>query len=115
MGAGSVTYNDGKDTSAAAAAAKAADVAIVFVATLSHEGGDRASLSLDDGGPANNQNALVAAVAAAQPNTVVVVTTPGAILMPWSKSVKAIVTNFLPGQQAGNAIADVLFGAVNPG
>jgi len=110
-----VTYNAGKDdVAAAAAAAKAADVAIVFVATLSHEGGDRASLSLDDGGPTNNQNALVAAIAAAQPNTIVVVTTPGAILMPWSKSVKAIVTNFLPGQQAGNAIADVIFGAVNP-
>jgi beta-glucosidase len=43
-----------------------------------------------------------------------VVTTPGAILMPWSKSVKGILTNFLPGQQAGNAIADVLFGDVNP-
>jgi beta-glucosidase len=65
-----ITYNDGKDTTAAATAAKAADIAIVFVATLSHEGGDRASLSLDDGGPTNNQNALVAAVAAAQPNTI---------------------------------------------
>ena len=39
---------------------------------------------------------------------------PGAILMPWSPKVKAIVTNFMPGQQAGNAIADVLTGAVNP-
>jgi hypothetical protein len=35
------------------------DVAIVFVGTLSHEGGDRDSLSLDDGGPEKNQNALI--------------------------------------------------------
>jgi beta-glucosidase len=39
---------------------------------------------------------------------------PGAILMPWSTKVKAIVTNFMPGQQAGHAIADVLTGVVNP-
>ena len=45
----SVTYNDGTDLKAAAAAASAADVAIVFVGTVSSEGGDRASLSLNDG------------------------------------------------------------------
>ena len=39
---------------------------------------------------------------------------PGAILMPWADKVKAIVTNFMPGQQAGNSIADVLTGKVNP-
>jgi len=100
-------------------------------------GGDRASLSLDDGGPANNQNALISAVATANPNTIVVVSTPGAILMPWSTEVKSITSittpnpkpdpdpnwspevksiliNFMPGQQAGNAVADVIFGAVNP-
>jgi hypothetical protein len=51
-----LSYTPGfNDTAAAAAAAKAADVAIVFVGTLSHEGGDRDSLSLDDGGPEKNQ------------------------------------------------------------
>ena len=110
-----VTYTQGfDDLEGAAAAAKAAEVAIVFVGTLSHEGGDRASLSLDDGGPKNNQNALIEAVAAANSNTVVVMAVPGAVLMPWSSKVKAIVTNFMPGQQAGHAIADVLTGAVNP-
>ena len=109
-----LSYADGKDLEKAAAVAKAADVSIVFVGTLSHEMADRASLSLDDGGPSNNQNALIDAVPAANPNTVVVMAIPGAILMPWAPKVKAIVTNFMPGQQAGHAIADVLTGAVNP-
>jgi len=34
--------------------------------------------------------------------------------LPWANDVSAIITNFMPGQQAGNAIADVLFGKVNP-
>ena len=124
-GKGKVVFNDGTDIAAAAAAAAAADVAIVFVGTLSSEGSDRASLSLDDGcdynpksdtqckGNSKQQNALVAAVAkAAGKKTAVVASVPGAILMPWSKDVAAVLTNFLPGQQAGNAIADVLFGKV---
>ena len=73
--------------------------AIVFAGTLSSEGRDRASLSLDDGlSGANAQNALIAAVAAAQKDTVVVLTVPGAILCPWNSAVKAIITNFMPGK-----------------
>ncbi|MFB1030338.1 MAG: glycoside hydrolase family 3 C-terminal domain-containing protein, partial [Thauera sp.] len=68
--------------------------------TLSPEGGDRASLSLNDGGPEKEQNALIEAVAAGNLNTIVVMAVPGAILMPWADKVKAIVTNFMPGQQA---------------
>merc|ERR1712176_593837 len=112
------------DIDAAAALATFADYAIVFVGTLSHEGGDRSSLSLDDGcdadaygqceGNAHNQNAMVAAVAKANAKTIVVASVPGAVLMPWSNDVAAILTNFMPGQQAGHAIADVLFGKVNP-
>jgi len=112
---GSITYNNGSDTAAAAAVAAAADVAIVFTGTLSSEGSDRASLSLDTGlSYATNQNELIAAVAAAQKETVVVLTVPGAILCPWNAAVKGIVTNFMPGQQCGNAITDVLLGNVNP-
>jgi len=119
-----VTGNDGTDIDAAAKAAASADYAIVFAGTLSHEGGDRASLSLDDGcdkdkynqcdGNAHNQNALIEAVGKANANTIVVLSVPGAILLPWANTVPAILTNFMPGQQAGNAIADVLFGKVNP-
>mmetsp|Transcript_9552 Transcript_9552/g.18119 ORF Transcript_9552/g.18119 Transcript_9552/m.18119 type:complete len:717 (+) Transcript_9552:36-2186(+) len=122
-----VSYDDGTDLDSAAKIAAASDYAIVFVGTLSHEGGDRASLSLDDGcdtssqsnqcqGNRNKQNALIEAVAAVNPRTIVVCSIPGSILMPWStnENITSIVTNFLGGQQAGNAIADVLFGDVNP-
>lgn len=122
-----VSFNNGTDIAAAVELASSADVAIIFVATLSQEGRDRDSLSLDDGcvvnereyndqckGNGDRQNELVAAVAAANPKTVVVASVPGAVLMPWSGDVAAILTNFMPGQQAGFAIADVLFGVVNP-
>jgi beta-glucosidase len=122
-----VAFNNGTDIDAAAQLARSSDYAIVFVATLSSEGKDRVSLSLDDGcevnekeygdqckGNAKQQNVLVAAIAAANAKTIVVASVPGAVLMPWSGKVAAVLTNFMPGQQAGNSIADVLFGVVNP-
>lgn len=45
---------------------------------------------------------------------VVVAATPGALLTPWAKDIKALLVNFMPGQEGGNAIADVIFGDVNP-
>ena len=104
-----VTYNDGSDAGAAAAAAKAADVAIVFGYATSGEGSDRKDLSLED-----NIDALVPAVAAANPRTAVVMSVPGPILTPWRDAVPAILTNFLPGELVGDALADVLFGDVAP-
>jgi hypothetical protein len=59
-------------------------------------------------GSIKDQDALIEAVAAAQPNTIVVMTVPGATLMPWSPKVKALLTNFMPGQQCGNAITCAL-------
>jgi len=120
-----VGFSDGTNLDEAVALAKGADYAIVFVGTVSSEGRDRASLSLDDGcepyrgehqceGNNKKQNAMITAIAQANKKTIVVASVPGAVLMPWSPSVAAILTNFMPGQQAGNAIADVLFGAVNP-
>jgi len=102
-----VDFHDGKDLKEAAALAKEADFALVFVGALSAEGSDRASLSLEG-------DDLVRAVAQVNSKVIVVASVPGAILMPWSGDVAAILTNFMPGQQAGNAIADVLFGKVNP-
>ena len=109
-----VLFDDGACSQRAAGLAQQSDVTIVFLGTLSSEGSDRGSLSLDVGIPWQKQNELVDAIAAQSTETVVVVTTPGAVLLPWSQKVKAILTNFMPGQQAGNAIADILFGHVNP-
>ncbi|CAE8712230.1 unnamed protein product, partial [Polarella glacialis] len=115
-GAGAqVDFHDGSDVQSAAELAAACDYAIIFVGTLSAEGEDRTSLSIDSGSNYNQQNALVSAVAAvAGKKTIVVASVPGAVLMPWSGDVAAILTNFMPGQQGGNAVADVLFGKVNP-
>eukprot|EP00937_MAST-01D_sp_MAST-1D-sp2_P002356 g2356.t1 len=105
-----VVYDDGSDAARASQAAAAADVAIVFVATTSHEGADRGSLSFDGGA-----DGLVAAVAAAAGNrTVVAAVAPGAFLTPWRADVGAIVASFMPGQEYGNALVDVLLGTVNP-
>ena len=100
------------DRAAAIAAAGAAEVALVFVGpgtTAETEGTDRASMRLPD-----DQNALVEAIAAANPNTVVCVNAGGPVEMPWAGKVKAIVQCWLPGQEGGHAVAQVLTGAVNP-
>eukprot|EP00756_Hemistasia_phaeocysticola_P001761 Hpha_TRINITY_DN11228_c0_g1::TRINITY_DN11228_c0_g1_i1::g.167526::m.167526/K05349/bglX; beta-glucosidase len=104
-----ITYEKGSTVDAAVAAAKAADLAIVFGSAHSGEGSDRKDLSL--GG---NIDSVIPAVAAAQSSTIVVMTVPGPILTPWRDAVPAILTNFLPGEQVGPAIADVLFGKAAP-
>jgi beta-glucosidase len=106
---GKVSYAPSNPISTAVEVAKAADVAIVFVGAESSEGSDRGNLSLPE-----PQDMLIAQVAAANPNTIVVVNGPGAVLMPWASAVKAILFGFFPGQESGNAIADVLFGDFNP-
>ena len=107
---GNFTFSDGVgDVESAVAAAHAADVALVFVGTTSGEGADRPNLALP-----SEQDTLVRAVAGAQPHTVVCVASPGAVLLPWSKDVAAILATFLPGQQAGPAITSLLYGEVNP-
>ena len=100
---------DGTNVSAAAAAAADADVAVVLVGERTGEGKDRAGLALP---PA--QDALVAAVAAVQPKTTVVARCSGPCLMPWASSVPAILSTGYAGQEAGNALADVLLGLVSP-
>ncbi|MGH2760339.1 MAG: glycoside hydrolase family 3 C-terminal domain-containing protein, partial [Actinomycetota bacterium] len=73
------------------------------------EGRDRESMDLT-----GRQNELIEAVAAAQPNTVVVVNAGSIVSLPWAGEVAAIVQAWYPGQECGNAMADVLFGADNP-
>ncbi len=97
----------------AVAAAAAADVAIVVVGTSSDfetEGEDRSSFALPGG-----QDELIAAVAAANPSTIVVVNAGSPVPMPWVDDVRAVVWSWYPGQEFGNALADVLFGDVDPG
>jgi beta-glucosidase len=104
----------------AAILAREADVAIVMLASFAHEGVDRESLSFDanmDGTcqvAAPGQDSLVELVAGTGTATVVVATAPGAMLTPWRDIVDAIVYTGMPGQEFGNALADVLFGKVNP-
>jgi beta-glucosidase len=103
-----VAYDPGTDPAAAAALARASDVAIVFVNQPTSEGRD-ASLTLPD-----NQDALVEALAAANPRTVVVLETGGAVLMPWIGKAGAALEVWYPGIRGGEAIASLLFGDVNP-
>jgi beta-glucosidase len=93
----------------AAAAARAADVAVVFVGDEETEAVDRPNLSLP-----GYQDQLIEAVASANPRTVVVLNTGGPVLMPWLSQVQAVVEAWYPGEEDGNVIAPVLFGDVNP-
>src|SRR3546814_3515136 len=61
-----------------------------------------------------DQDALIAAVAKANRNSVVVLETGGPVLMPWLDKVPAVIEAWYPGQRGGEAIANILFGAVNP-
>jgi beta-glucosidase len=111
-----LTFYAGQDPVAAAALARTVD-AVVFVAATPAvepnpgcEGNDRLTLALP---PWND--AVIEAVAAANPRVVVVTRTGGAALMPWLGAVPAVVHQGLAGQEAGNALADVLLGKENPG
>jgi beta-glucosidase len=104
-----VAYASGDNPAAAAALAKASDVAIVFANQPTGEGADVPSLSLPD-----HQDALIAAVAAANPHTIVVLETGGAVTMPWIDQVSAVLAAWYPGIRGGEAIANILFGDANP-
>lgn len=95
-------------------AAKDADV-VIFIGGLNKnegqdsEGADRKGLELSYG-----QDALISALAAANPNLAVVIISGNAVSMPWVKQVPAIVEAWYEGSEAGNALAAVLMGDVNP-
>ncbi len=94
--------------------ARTAD-AVVFVGGLNKnhlqdcEGGDRVSYGLPFG-----QEKLLEELSKVNPNIVVVLLSGNAVAMPWLDKVKAVVQAWYIGSEAGNAIADVLSGAVNP-
>ncbi len=100
------------DIALAARIAAAADRAVVFVGRTGEwdtEGWDLPNITLP-----GRQDALVAAVLKANPNTVVVLQTGGPVEMPWLRQARAVLQAWYPGQEAGNAIADVLFGDAEP-
>ena len=90
-----------------------ADVALLYIALPSYkesEGYDRADLDLTA-----QQVALIQAVGDVQPNTVVILNNGSAVVMgEWIARVNAVLEAWMMGQAGGGAIADVLFGKVNP-
>jgi beta-glucosidase len=97
----------------AAQLAARSDVAVIFAGfgpEWESEGFDRPDMQL-----AGDQDTLIEMVVAANPNTIVVLNTGAPITMPWLDKVAAVVQAWYPGQECGNAIADVLFGDVIPG
>ena len=104
-----VTFSPGTDPAQAADLARDADVAIVFADQWATEAEDLPSLSLP-----GHQDALIEAVAAANPKTVVVLETGTPVLTPWLDRVSAVLEAWYPGTRGGEAIANILFGAVNP-
>ncbi len=112
-----VKYDAGADAESAAAAAKGADVAIVFAYQWESEGMDLPSLSLPNyklGDKEVDQNAVVAAVAKANPHTVVVLETGSPVTMPWVEAPAAILEAWYSGSDGADALGNVLFGSVNP-
>ncbi len=111
-----VQYDEGADISSAVALASSSNVAIVFVSQWESEGMDVPTLNFTDVIHAVpiDQDALVAAVAAANPNTIVVMENGGPKTLPWLSNVGAVLEAWFPGQRGGPAIANILFGDVNP-
>ena len=112
-----VQFDDGSDLTRARNLAAASDVAIVFAVQWSTETLDLPTLDLTDvvhpTAPLD-QDALIEAVAAANSQTIVVLQGPGAQAMPWLPSVGAVLAAWFPGQRGAEAIANILFGDVNP-
>lgn len=104
-----VQFDDGKDIERAAKLARASDIVIVFADQWMSEARDVPSLSLP-----GDQNELIAAIAAANPHTIVVLETGGPVLMPWLDAVPSVIEAWYSGNRGGTAIANILFGKINP-
>lgn len=93
-------------------AAVQSDVAVLFVGLpdrYESEGYDRTHLRIPE-----NQRLLIEEIAKVQPNIIVVLSNGAPIEMPWLNHTKAVLEGYLGGQALGGAIADILFGHVNP-
>jgi len=104
-----ISYFSGDDLAAAEAAARSADVAIVFAYQWESEAVDVSTLDLSA-----DQNRLIETVAAANPKTIVVLETGSPATMPWIGKVAGVVQAWYPGIRGAEALANVLTGSVNP-
>lgn len=98
--------NEAKDV------AQKADVAVIFAGlpdNYESEGYDRPHMGMPE-----SHNRLISEVAEVQKNIVVVLFNGSPVEMPWITKVKGLFEAYLPGQGGGNAIAELLFGIVNP-
>ena len=89
-----------------------ADAVILIVGTNSDwetEGNDRSELAL----PAD-QDKLIESVIKENANTVVVINSGSPVSMPWINDSNAILQSWFGGQEYGNALADLIFGEINP-
>ena len=105
----SVKFASGADPAATAALAKQSDVAIVFAHQWTSEDFDLPNLSLPD-----NQDAMIDQVASANPRTIVVIESGSAVTMPWIDKVSGVLEAWYAGSKGADAVANVLFGDVNP-
>jgi beta-glucosidase len=93
-------------------AAKKSDVAIIFAGLpdrYESEGYDRTHMKMPE-----NHNKLIEEVSKVQPNTIVVLSNGAPVEIPWIDKVKGLLESYLGGQAGGGAVADILFGEVNP-
>src|SRR5438045_8937004 len=104
-----ISYGSGDDLAEAAAAAKSADVAIVFAYQWEAEAIDLLTLDLSA-----DQNKLIETVAAANPKAIVVLETGSPATMPWIDRVAGVVEAWYPGIRGAEALANILTGSVNP-
>lgn len=118
-----VIYNDGRDPEEAAELAAESDIVLLMIGDNPHETKDRETLGFPpidlnedpDEEDWVEQEPLIEAVMEANPeNTVVVLKTSGTVLMPWLDKVPAVLQAWFPGMEDGNAVANILYGKVNP-
>ena len=118
-----VTYNDGRDPQAAAKLASQSDIVLLMVGDNPHETKDRETLGFPAIDLNKNpdkvnwveQEPLIDEVLKANAkNTAVILKTSGTVLMPWLDQVPAVLEAWFPGMEDGNAVANLLYGKVNP-
>lgn len=91
------------------AASEEANFTLIFIGAVSGEGYDRDTISFGD-----EYNALVYNFSMHSQNAIVIAVSPGIALFPWKDKVAAILVPFFPGEQYGNAIAELIFGKAYP-